>query len=215
MSTEVQSEPAANPDLPAVPTFWNKFGFWMPHLVMVAYAGVIGRAFFIQLSDSEMPCPLCMLQRAAMILVGIAALWMIGLAKKGVLSVSAYARCYGLMMIGALVGAIISARQIELHILPDDEGYGAPVFGLHLYTWAFITFSVVLLYVAIMLTITRSTLPAVPTGDASVWISRIAIGIFIFIVAANILSIFLQEGFGLYLDDDPTRYDLFYQLGLK
>jgi disulfide bond formation protein DsbB len=196
-------------------TIWNTLGFWFPHIVILGYCGVIASAFMIQILGSELPCPLCMLQRMAMVLVGLAALWMIGLARKGRLDLYAYARCYGFMLAGAMIGALMSSRQIELHILPGDPGYGEAVLGLHLYTWAFVTFCIVIIYCAVMLTLARQLLPKVPQGQATVWISRIVVGIFIFIIVANIVSVFLEEGFALYLPDDPARYELLYQLGLK
>lgn len=196
-------------------TIWNKIGYWFPHIVAVAYAGVIGAAFRIQITQADMPCPLCMLQRMGMVLVGVAALWMIGLARKGKLNLNMYMRSYGLMILSGMLGAIIAARQIELHILPGDEGYGDPVLSLHMYTWAFITFCVVILYSAIMLVFARTFLPVVPQGKASLWISRILVGLFILIIVANIVSVFMEEGFMWFLDDDPVRYELPYQLGIK
>lgn len=196
-------------------TIWNKIGFWFPHIVAVAYAGVIGAAFRIQILEGDMPCPLCMLQRMAMVLVGIGAIWMIGLVWKKRLNLNMYIRCLGLMLLAALLGAFISFRQVELHILPGDPGYGDPVLGLHLYTWALITFIVVIAFAAVMLLFGRTFLPAVPGGDAAKWASRILVGIFLFIIAANIVSVFMEEGLSLYLDDDPVRYELPYDLGFK
>jgi disulfide bond formation protein DsbB len=198
----------ANPDIPAEPTFWNHLGFWFPHIVAVGYAFVILAAISTQFTGDEMPCPLCVLQRMGMILVGIAALWMVGQARKRTLTMGGYARSYGFMMLGALLGASISIRQVELHILPGDAGYGGTVLGLHLYTWALVTFIIVLIYTAIMLTFLRPTFPVVPQGDLAKWISWILIGIFIAVILANVVLIFAEEGFSWYLPDDPTGYRL-------
>jgi len=197
------------------PGFWNYIGFWFPHVVAVGYAGVIASAIFIQFTQDELPCPLCTLQRMAMMLVAIAATWVVGQARKGVLTPDKYARTFGLMMLGALLGMLISTRQVLLHILPDDPGYGEPILGLHLYTWALVTFFVVLVYSAIMLTVTKQTFPVMPKGSASLWISRILIWIFIFIIALNVVLIFIEAGFNWVLPDDPTRYELLYDLGIK
>jgi hypothetical protein len=43
-------------------------------------------------------------------------------------------------IIAALLGSVAAGRQILLHMLPGDPGFGAPAFGLHLYTWCFIAF---------------------------------------------------------------------------
>ncbi len=36
----------------------------------------------------------------------------------------------GMAIIAALLGALAASRQILLHILPGDPGFGSPVFGL-------------------------------------------------------------------------------------
>ena len=38
----------------------------------------------------------------------------------------------------------MSGRQVLLHILPGDPGYGGEVLGLHLYSWAFIVFATII-----------------------------------------------------------------------
>lgn len=206
--TDAADAPVQNSDVPAVPTFWNYIGFWFPHIVAVGYAFVILAAIATQFTGDELPCPLCVLQRMAMMLIGIGAIWVIGQAHKGTLTMSAYARSFGLMIVGALLGATMSVRQIELHILPGDPGYGEAVFGLHLYTWALITFIVVILYSAIMMMFFRATFPVVPAGKAALWTSRILVWIFIAIIIANVVLVFAEEGFNWYLPDDPTGYKL-------
>ena len=210
MSTETAAPApeATNPDLPANPTFWNYVGYWFPHLVAFGYALVILAAISTQFIGTDMPCPLCVLQRMAMMLIGIAAIWMVGQARKGMLTLAAYARSYGLMIVAAMLGATMSTRQIELHILPGDAGYGDAVLGLHLYAWALITFIVVIAYSAIMLMFFKPTLPVAPSGTAALWISRILVWAFIIIIIANVVLIFAEEGFHLYLPDDPTGYRL-------
>src|SRR5262245_66460603 len=63
-----------------------------------------------------------------------------------------FATGYGLSVLAAVVGAAISGRQILLHIVPPDPGYGDPVMGLHLYTWSFIVFVTVLVVAVLNLT---------------------------------------------------------------
>lgn len=211
-STETMEESTtptpANPDIPAEPTFWNYVGYWFPHIVAIGYTFVILAAIATQFIGSELPCPLCVLQRMAMMLIGIGAIWVVGQARKGTLTVAGYARSYGLMIIGAMLGATMSTRQIELHILPGDPGYGEAVFGLHLYTWALITFLVVILYCAVMLMFFKSTFPVAPSGKLALWTSRILVALFIAIIIANVVLVFAEEGFSWYLPDDPTGYKL-------
>lgn len=49
-----------------------------------------------------------------------------------------------------IVGAA-STHQILLHIAtPGDPGYGPAVMGLHLYTWAFVTFAIAIALAVVM-----------------------------------------------------------------
>ena len=46
-------------------------------------------------------------------------------------------------------------RQILLHIMPGDPGYGSALLGYHYYTWAFIGFAVAIVLIAAMLLFER------------------------------------------------------------
>ena len=47
------------------------------------------------------------------------------------------------------------ARQVLLHIMPGDAGYGSALLGYHYYTWAFIGFAVAIVLIAAMLLFDR------------------------------------------------------------
>jgi len=180
--------------------------------VAFGYALVILAAISTQFIGTDMPCPLCVLQRMAMMLIGIAAIWMVGQARKGMLTLAAYARSYGLMIVAAMLGATMSTRQIELHILPGDAGYGDAVLGLHLYTWALITFVIVMIYVGAALMMMPKSIPAAPAaGTPARTVSTLVIWLFIAVVAANVVAIIFLEGFAGVLPDDPAGYHLIEQ----
>jgi hypothetical protein len=154
-----------------------------------------------------------MLQRYGMILSTLGALFVIMQARRGVLTTARYAQGLGLGLIGVLAGASVSVRQIELHILPGDPGYGEPFLGLHLYTWAFITFTIVMIYVGVMLALMPRGIPQAPAaGTAARKISTAIILVFIGVVAANVIAIIFLEGFAPVLPDDPTGYTLIDQI---
>src|SRR5450830_661552 len=96
-------------------------------------------AFYYQLALAELPCPLCLLQRAALITAGCGFLFNLRLGNKGA--------HHAMVLAGAVVTGIIATRQLLLHILPGDTGYGSTLLGLHFYTWALVT--AVLLVVAV------------------------------------------------------------------
>ena len=192
---------------------WGFITYWGLHAWVFAYTVVMLSAFFIQFVKGEFPCPLCMLQRYGMILSTLGALFIIMQARRGLLTTARYAQGLGLGLIGVLAGASVSVRQIELHILPGDPGYGEPFLRLHLYTWAFVTFAIVMIYVAVMLFLMPRGIPqAPPAGSAARKVSTAIIWLFIGVVAANVIAIIFLEGFAPVLPDDPTSYTLIDQI---
>jgi disulfide bond formation protein DsbB len=168
-------------------------------LSLYALSAVLIAAFAMQFARNELPCPLCLLQRALMC----------ALATGPILNLRFGPRPshYALSMLAALAGAAVSVRQILLHILPGDPGYGSATLGYHYYTWAFILFVVALVLLALMLMMDRQfgrteTEPQ-PTAAA-----RIAVLLAIGLTAANILSTLAICGFAS-CPDNPVRYELF------
>lgn len=192
---------------------WGFITYWGLHAWVLAYTVVMLSAFFIQFVKGEFPCPLCMLQRYGMILSTLGALFVIMQARRGTLTTARYAQGLGLGLIGVLAGASVSVRQIELHILPGDPGYGEPFLRLHLYTWAFVTFAIVMIYVGVMLFLMPRGIPqAPPAGSAARKVSTAIIWVFIGVVAANVIAIIFLEGFAPVLPDDPDGYTLIDQI---
>src|SRR5215471_18214135 len=112
-------------------------------LGLYAIALVLAVAFAAQLLLDELPCPLCLIQRIqfAMLAVG------------PTLNVRFGPRPghYALSLLTAAAGAAFAMRQILLHIMPGDPGYGSALLGYHYYTWAFIGFAIAIVLIAAML----------------------------------------------------------------
>ncbi len=192
---------------------WGFITFWGLHAWVLAYTVVMLSAFYIQFVKGEFPCPLCMLQRYGMILATIGALFVIMQARRGTLTTARYAQGLGMGLLSVLAGASVSIRQIELHILPGDAGSGEPFLRLHLYTWAFVTFAIVMIYVGVMLMLMPRGIPQAPAaGSTARKISTAVIWLFIGVVAANVVAIIFLEGFAPVLPDDPSGYVLIDQL---
>lgn len=184
--------------------------FWSITLWIAAYTLVIGISLLLQFIGGELPCPLCMLQRYAMILSTLGAVWIIRQAQRGVLTWDRYVQDLGLAALGAFVGAVFASRQIMLHILPGDQGYGGAVLGLHLYSWAFVTFCVVIIFTALLGILAPAALPEAPARGGSAARISSAVGLaFLAVVAVNAAMIIFLEGFNWVLPDDPTSYALF------
>ncbi len=189
----------------------NKLGFWLAHLFVLAYLAVLLMAFGVQFVAGEFPCPLCMLQRMAMILACVGPIYIISRARHGEVSIGDFAFGYGLSIVAAVAGAAMSARQVLLHILPGDPGYGSPVLGLHLYTWAFITFTVVIVFSAVMVIFADRLRPKTSKGGL---LSKLLIWVFLAMLVAQIVTVFALEGLHWVLPDNPDGYRLFDRIGL-
>jgi disulfide bond formation protein DsbB len=165
-------------------------------LALLAVCGTLIEAFFYQFAFNELPCPLCDLQRAALILVGIALLLNI---KFGASPIH-----YSMVLVSSLVGAATSLRQTLLHIAPGDTGYGSPFLGIHFYTWGFVFFVGMIFYCAFMLCLDRNNF----NGTRKLAIGAIGtfiIGLFFVLTAANALSTVMVCQFGP-CPDNPTEY---------
>ena len=55
---------------------------------------------------------------------------------------------YAMSLLAAVAGAVASTRQVLLHIMPGDAGYGSALLGYHYYTWALIGFIAAIVLIA-------------------------------------------------------------------
>lgn len=167
-------------------------------IAAILLCGVLGGAFAAQFIGQEIPCPLCLLQRIAMLGIAIGALINVrfGPSTAG----------YAVSLLSALFGACVSARQILLHILPDDPGYGDPVFGMHLYTWALAVFFITLLLGAAMLLL-ASQFREPPRPRALNKLHQLAFFLVLVIAAGNALATFAECGPGV-CPANPESYRL-------
>lgn len=131
-------------------------------------------------------------------------------AHDGEVKTSDVATGYGLSVISAIAGASISIRQILLHIVPPDPGYGDPVFGLHLYTWALLVFVAEIIAAGVNLVFAREL---EPRNAGFGWPSRFVLWLFGAVIVANAIAVFALEGLHWTLPDNPDSYRLFELLG--
>ncbi len=109
-------------------------------LALLGVTSALGMAFFWQIAYDELPCPLCLLQRVALLLAGVGFLLNMRLGPSPM--------HYAMSIAAALGGMLAAGRQVLLHIAPGDPGYGSPFLGLHFYTWAFIAFAAIIVFCA-------------------------------------------------------------------
>ena len=202
---------------------WINTELVIQHLCVLGICAVLLGAFWVQFAQGEYPCPLCLLQRMAMILAAIGSIFIITHRHRPHVSgFSVNGMGYGMSVLAALLGAIISGRQVLLHIEPGEPGYGSPMFGMHLYTWALVVFMCVVLVSGVMLIFGRdrqwhaaerfdsaSDNPTATFVRRLPWYTKVTFWIFGVIIFANVLSAFAEAGFNAFLPDNPTSYKLF------
>jgi len=169
-------------------------------LGLYGIALVLAIAFAAQLVLGELPCPLCLLQRIQFAMLAIGPILNIRFGPRP--------GHYAISLLAAVLGAVVAGRQILLHILPGDPGFGSALLGYHYYTWAFIGFAVAVGLIAIVLLFDRQferepgdSTHASPFARAAVWL---VIGL----TALNVVSTVLECGFRA-CPDNPTSYELF------
>ena len=168
----------------------NALGLYAISLVLL-----LGLVF--QLLWHELPCPLCLLQRVAFV----------ALAVGPILNIRHGPRPshYAMSLLAALVGMMVAVRQVMLHILPGNPGYGSAVAGLHYYTWAALIFVFAIVLIGLVLLFDRqfADTPVTPPPLFAV----LAVWLIIIVAAANAASTLLECGF-TWCAEDPIRYIL-------
>ncbi|MFY9699679.1 MAG: disulfide bond formation protein B [Rhodoplanes sp.] len=167
---------------------------------------ILAGGFAVQLITGELPCPLCVMQRIALMLCALGPLHILLSARDGALTARAAAVGNGMAIVAALLGAAAFGRQVFLHILPGDPGFGAPVLGLHLYTWGLIAFACPIAASGVML-IATAWLEEEPAtwGGLARW-TVIALAA---IVIANLFSVIAEAGLHWGLPESPEDYLMF------
>lgn len=163
-------------------------------------------AFIFQFVLNELPCPLCLLQRLGIIAIGF------GFA----LNIHYQIRPahYALSLLASVFTGFVSLRQITLHILPNDAGYGNILFGLHLYTWVFLLSIAAIIYTALMLSIPAQYIKGQLTDKINPGrnkpiriLSHFTFGFLMLLLVANVISTFMECGLEA-CPDNPVTYRL-------
>jgi disulfide bond formation protein DsbB len=165
---------------------------------LYALALVLAAAFAAQLLLHELPCPLCLLQRIQFAALAIGPILNIRWGPRP--------SHYALSLLAAAVGAAFSTRQILLHILPGDAGYGTALFGYHYYTLALIGFAAAIILLAIILLFDRQFEDGATPPVAGAF-ARAAVWLVIGLTALNVISTLLECGFGA-CAENPVVYEL-------
>lgn len=167
-------------------------------LSLYGVAAVLAAAFAAQFLLNELPCPLCLLQRIMFTALAIGPILNIRFGPRP--------SHYALSLLAALIGAMVSTRQVLLHIMPGDAGYGSALLGYHYYTWALLGFIAAITLLSAILLFDKqfdSTRAATPASA----FARTAIWLVIGLTGLNVISTLLECGFGA-CADNPVVYEL-------
>jgi disulfide bond formation protein DsbB len=168
-------------------------------LALYGVALVLAAAFAAQLWLGELPCPLCLLQRIAFALLAIGPMLNVRFGPRP--------SHYAWSLLAAAAGATVAMRQILLHVMPGDPGFGSALLGYHYYTWAFIGFAAAIILIAAMLLFDRQFADWETTPTPAGAFARIAVWLVIALTALNVVSTLLECGFAA-CPDSPVEYEL-------
>ncbi|SED88712.1 Disulfide bond formation protein DsbB [Rhizobiales bacterium GAS188] len=167
-------------------------------LSLYGVAGVLVAAFAAQFILNELPCPLCLLQRLAFALLAVGPVLNLRYGPRP--------SHYALSIIAALLGAGFAGRQILLHIMPGDPGYGTAILGYHYYTWAFLSFAAALLLLGLIMLFDEQFHPSQDARTPALF-ERAAVWLIITVAAASVLSTLVECGFRE-CAENPVLYEL-------
>ena len=162
--------------------------------IMAVLAAILTAASVLQYAAGELPCPLCLLQRAAMLGICLAIFMQF---RRGF----SYQNT-GIALTFALLLLIIAERQslLDIYPRPGHAYIGSAIFGLHMPVWSIIIGLVLLTAFAVRLAILGgdkhleqtppSTFPWMVTGATVIG------GLVLLLTALNFGSVVVQCGLG-------------------
>lgn len=169
--------------------------------------GVLGSAFAFQLQLSELPCPLCFLQRFGLLCAAFGLLLNLRFGFR--------ASHYAVTLMSLVFTSWAALNHISMHIIPGTGWYGYPFYHLHLYTWAFIISQVAIIGTLFMLSF-KSQYPSETNqfyyeSFISKSIMHLLFFIFIVLIAANMASVLFECGLSS-CPGDPSHYFTLHQI---
>src|SRR5512132_4121825 len=160
-------------------------------LMMFVIAGILTAAMTLQYVNGELPCPLCLLERVAMLGVcfGIMLNFQRGFSYQNT----------GFSLLSAILLLVIAVRQtlLDIYPRPGHEYIGSAIFGIHMPVWSIIIALSLLIAYGIKLAILGGD-EYLREADVSEFpaIRRIADSLSIYVIAICLISVVLQCGFG-------------------
>ncbi|MCX5295035.1 disulfide bond formation protein B [Streptomyces sp. NBC_00193] len=216
MSTNVTATATANITTATATTAGlpHRLGLWFAHAYVLGMCATIGGAYVFQFGLWEYPCPMCLLQRMFMLLSALGPAMIIARSRKGAVTSGEFASGWGIAIVSALIGGTVSGAQVLMHIKPGDPGYAGALFGLHLYTWAAITFFLAALAAGVNLVLADRAAPldAAAGSPALRRAATLTLAVLALFAVSNFVACFFLQGFHWQMPGDPTGYQFFTDL---
>ena len=183
----------------AVPSAWTQRTLAMLNyiylvLVMFVIAGILTAAMTLQYTKGELPCPLCLLERFAMLGVcfGIMINFRRGFSYQNT----------GFSLLSAIFLLVCSVRQtlLDIYPRPGHEYIGSAIFGIHMPVWSSIIALTILTAYVIKMTIIGGdeglTATSVEEFPVVRRIADILSAYVVMVCVINLVSVVVQCGLG-------------------
>ena len=160
--------------------------------MMAVIAAVLTAAMVMQYARGEIPCPLCLLERAAMIGVCFGIMQNIrhGFSDRNL----------GISLLFAVFLLVIAARQtlLDIYPRPGHEYVGSAILGLHMPVWGVVIALALIAAFALKLALIGTEDGAKPAGRTSpLGRAGAVLGLYVLAIAgANFGSVVIQCGIG-------------------
>lgn len=161
--------------------------------------GILILAFLFQLLFHELPCPLCLLQRAGFLCIAFGFLLNLRYGPRP--------SHYAIVLVSSLYTSFIALRQIAFHVIPGTGSYGDPVLSLHLYTWTYIITMVILTVTSIILGFDEQYQARIISNTYLRIITNILFTLVCLTLIINIVSVILECGLAG-CPENPVAYQL-------
>lgn len=147
----------------------------------------------------DSPCVLCWAQRTGMVLISLIGLFVLRFGPRP--------KYLGLAVLVGAFGVYMGLRHSALHISRDvGQGFAIELLGVHTYVWSMFIHWVAVVTIGVLLTLLKDGEAAAEPRRLGP-LDRLAMWLFLVVVAGNIVQAFASTGPPPYLgQSDPVRF---------
>ena len=160
--------------------------------ILAVIAGVLSAAMVMQYVHDELPCPLCLLQRVAMLGVcfGLMQNFRSGFSDRNL----------GVSLLFSVFLLVVAVRQtlLDIYPRPGHEYVGSAVLGLHMPVWSIVIAAALITAFAVKLCVVGTEDGARAPARTSA-VGRLAAGLGLYVIAVALInfgSVVVQCGLG-------------------